>query len=329
MLEGVSVFSIRHRRALAEGKIELELDDPRLRGRLWRVLEKHNESWSYHPNPSDNWTEETDCFEQVEKALLDTSGESELRLGSAKFSLEFWFKATNASASVLDTIEFFYREIPESNRPAFSADVNRVLGEEDASWRVLEGQFVPLDSVFVHEQLVAASYEALSSVRFAGAAHELLDAQHDLADGDVRGAIHNAGSSFESAMKAALDRDDYLAAKKLIDALQADGYFEGIPEKLRGQFVSEVLAGVPWMRNKLGGHGQGKDKQTVSEPYARLALGLAAVLNEFIVALAVERDASIVRVTDQRTNAGASDLPLDEGDFLPAPAGSGDDDIPF
>lgn len=99
MLEDVSVFSIRHRRALAEGKIDLDVDDPRLRGRLWRVMQKYNESWHYQPDPSDNWTEETDCFEQVEKVLLDTSGESEL-----KFSLDFWFKSTNARASVLDAI---------------------------------------------------------------------------------------------------------------------------------------------------------------------------------------------------------------------------------
>lgn len=207
-----------------------------------------------------------------------------------------------------------------------------MLKEEDASWRLLEGELVPLDSVFVHEQLVAASHEALGSVGFDGAAHELLDAQHDLADGDTRGAIHNAGSSFESVMKAALDREDHLAAKKLIDALQAEGYFEGIPEKLRGQFVSGVLMGLPWMRNKLGGHGQGKDKQSVSEPYARLAIGLAAALNEFIVALAVERDASLVKVTGQRSSVGADDLPapaIDESDFMAAPFAQGEDDIPF
>jgi hypothetical protein len=321
----MSVFSIRHRRAIADGKIDVQLDE-RLRGRLWRMLSKHNQEF-------ESWEDGSfvlgSDFDTVYDALLDVIGQRTLTLDGDEIGLERWF-TSGPGDGVLDAVEFFYEKSSGGREPSFSADVNRVLGEEDMSWRLLGGQFVLLDSVFVHEQIVAASHEALGSVGFEGAAHELLDAQHDLADGDVRGAIHNAGSSFESAMKAALDQDDYLTAKKLIDALRAGGYFEGIPEKLRGQFVEEVLTGLPWMRNKLGGHGQGKDKQTISEPYARLALGLAAVLNEFIVALAVERDASIVKVTDQRGSTGAEDLPpQDEGDFLPVPGSKGDDDIPF
>jgi hypothetical protein len=323
----MSVFGIRHRRAIASGKLDVHLDE-RLRGRLWRLMNNYDTEFEYRESVRSSSTLTSD-LDFVYDALLDASGDDNLNFAGEAMSLEEWVKR-GPGPGVLDATEFFYLQVEKSRRPAFKADLNRVLGEEDTSWRLLEGRFVPLDSVFVHEQIVAASYEALSSAHFEGAAHELLDAQHDLADGDIRGAIHNAGSSFESAMKAALDRDDYLAAKKLIDALRADGYFDGIPEKLRGQFVEEVLTGLPWMRNKLGGHGQGKDKQAISEPYARLALGLAAVLNEFIVALAVERDASIVKVTDQRGSTGAEDLPpLDEGDFLPVPGSKGDDDIPF
>ena len=310
----MSVYSIRHRRALTEGKLEAKLD-ARLRGRLWRLIDHYNEEFEIQDRPGSfsTWTSDVDF---VHDALLDVSGESKLAFNGETMGVEEWVKV-GPHVGVLDAVELFYAQVQTKRRPSLATEINRVLREEDASWRLLEGQFVPLDSVFVHEQIMASSHEALGSVGFEGAAHELLAAQH-------------AGSSFESAMKAALDRDDYLAAKKLIDALGADGYFEGIPEKLRGQFVTEVLAGLPWMRNKLGGHGQGKDKQTVPEPYARLALGLAAVLNEFIVALAVERDASLVKVMDQRKSDGAADLPeISEADFLPAPVAAGDDDIPF
>jgi hypothetical protein len=87
ILDGMSVFSIRHRRALASGKIDVQLDE-RLRGRLWRLMSNYNETWSYQPDPTDNWTDTTDCFEQVEKAVLDTSGASNLSLGSARIAAE-------------------------------------------------------------------------------------------------------------------------------------------------------------------------------------------------------------------------------------------------
>jgi hypothetical protein len=82
------------------------------------------------------------------------------------------------------------------------------------------------------------------------------------------------------------------------------------------------MLALPWMRNHLGGHGQGRDEKPLPEPYARLALGLAAVFDEFIVGLAIERDSSLVRVTDQRA-ARTEEVPVDESDFVLFPAASG------
>ena len=327
-LARMSVFSKRHRRALAAGQLDVGLDE-RLRGRLWRVMRNHNESFSYQPNSGDSWTETTDYLGQVRIGLLDTNGKGSLRINGVKADLKQWL-AQCPGEEVLDAVELFYLQLEVgSSRSAFNTDLNRILGEEDAVWRTLDGQFVLLDAVFVHEHVVAASQETLHSVRFEGAAQEMLAAQHDLADRDARGAVHNAGKSFESVMKAALDGDDHLTAKPLIDALTAEGFFDGLPEDLRGGLASQVMLALPWMRNHLGGHGQGGEEQALPEPYARLAVGLAAVVNEFIVALAIERDASLVRVTDQRASNGAS-ITVAEADFLSAPiAGAGDDDIPF
>jgi hypothetical protein len=321
----MSVFSRRHRRAIADGKLDIQLD-VRVRGRIWRLMGNYNESYDHIPDPGQNWSVTTDFFEQVYDTLLDISGESNLNVDGTSMSLEAWV-ADGPDLGVLDAIELFYLQLGDEKRSPFTTDLNRLLGEEDASWRMLDGQFILLDSVFVHEQVVASSQQTLHAVRFEGAAQEMLAGQHDLADQDARGAVHNAGKSFESAMKAALDRDDHLAAKLLIDALLAEGFFDGLPEELRGGFASQVMLALPWVRNHLGGHGQGREEQPLPEPYARLALGLAAAVNEFIVALAIERDASLVKVTDQRPSTGAG-ITVDESDFVPFPVGR-DDDIPF
>ena len=139
---------------------------------------------------------------------------------------------------------------------------------------------------------------------------------------DGRTVVHNAGKAFESVMKAALDKDD-LTAQQLTDALVEEGFFDDLPEDKRGGFAKQVVGALPWIRNRLGGHGQGRDTQPVGEPYARLALGLAAVFNEFIVTLAIERDSSLVQEV-------APQVPetLTEPSFSPS-FGAGDDDIPF
>jgi hypothetical protein len=322
----MSVFSKRHRRAIAAGQLDVGLDK-RLRGRMWRLMLNHNESFTYQPSSTDNWTETTDFMEQTRLGLLAVNGLSALRINGTKVDLKRWL-AECPGEEVLDAAELFYLQLEDGSRAAYSTDLNRMLGEEDAAWRMLDGQFVLLDTVFVHEQFVASSQETLHSVRFEGAAQEILSAQHDLADQDMRGAVHNAGKSFESAMKAALGEEGHLAAKRLIESLQAAGWLDGLPEGLRGGFASQVMLALPWMRNYMGGHGQGRDEQPLPEPYARLALGLAAVFDEFIVGLAIERDSSLAKGPDQRS-ASAEDVPVDGSDFVLFPAGSGDDDIPF
>jgi hypothetical protein len=168
----------------------------------------------------------------------------------------------------------------------------------------------------------------LHSVKFSGAAQEMANAQNALLDGDGRAVVHNAGNAFESVMKAALDKD-HLSAQQLADALLEEGFFDDLPAELRSGFAKQVVAALPWMRNRLGGHGQGKEAQPVSTPYARLALGLAAVFNEFIATLSRERDGSlVVAETSDEVLFSPPPEPVTEQSFLPSGA-AGDDDIPF
>jgi hypothetical protein len=280
-------------------------------------MDNYKESFFYQPDPSDNWSERTDYLEQLYGQLLDVTGEKTLSVNGADASLEAWVTRGEA-LGVLDVLELFASELSDDRRPAFAAQLNDILAEEDSSWRILDGNFIGLDAVFVHEQVVASSQETLHAVRFEGAAQEILDAHHDILDGDRRGAIHNAGKSFESTMKAALD-ERHLTAKQLVDHLAAEGFFDGLPEELRTGFASQVMLALPWMRNRLGGHGQGRDTHAVGDPYARLAVGLAAVFNEFVVNLAIERDGSLVAKTEPAS--------ITESDFQPAPLGGADADI--
>jgi len=312
----MSLFSVRHRRSLADGQLDVTVDG-RLRRRIVRLLRRFNESWHYQPDPGDNWTERTDALSELVGDLLDVYGGEKLWIKKGNVTTvanaETWI-LEGPDEGVLDSVEQYLTYVSEERRLEIAAEINRIFSEEDSVWRLLDQQFVKLDSIFVHQQVIARAHERLGAVRWEGAAEELLAAEHDLTDCAGRRAVHHAGNSTESAMKAALGRDDG-SALVLARNMAELGWFDDLAESMRAGFVDNVLGALPWMRNRLGGHGQGPQPKPVPDPYARLAVGLSAVINEFIVALALARDPSIAARTDAPNP--------------PVSASSADDDIPF
>lgn len=322
----MALFSKRHKRALASGELRVEFEQT-LRVRIWRLMERHNKKYNVPGRPYRTY------LEDLEKDLLDAYGDNGFYSPEAEWdgtyeglSFALWIQRGPAYG-LLDAVEGYKRRLPETWE-SFRSELNEILKEEEATWRLLDSEFVLLDSAFVHENIIARSQAMLRSVKFSGAEQEMANAQNALVDGDGRAVVHNAGKAFESVMKAALDKD-HLSAQQLTDALLEEGFFDSLPEELRGGFAKQVVGAMPWLRNRLGGHGQGKDAQPVGEPYARLAFGLAAVFNEFIATLARERDGSPgVAETSEEVLFSPPPEPVTEQSFLPSGV-SGDDDIPF
>jgi hypothetical protein len=58
---------------------------------------------------------------------------------------------------------------------------------------------------------------------------------------------------------------------------------------MRVPFGESVLKALPFLRNRLGGHGQGAEVVETPRAYAELAVHLAGALIRFAVAKALER----------------------------------------
>jgi hypothetical protein len=245
----MALFSKRHKRALASGELRVEFGQT-LRVRIWRLMERHNRKYKVAAYSYRTY------LEDLEKDLLDTYGETSLRLPDPEWDgthrevgLGFWIEHGPAYG-LLDAVEGYEQHISKTWE-SFRSELNDILSEEESTWRLMDSEFVLLDSVFVHENIVARSQNTLHSVKFSGAAQEMLNAQNALVDGDGRAVVHNAGKSFESVMKAALDKD-HLSAQQLTDALLAEGFFDDLPEDQRGGFAKQVVGALPRMRNRLG-----------------------------------------------------------------------------
>ena len=118
-------------------------------------------------------------------------------------------------------------------------------------------------------RLDATAHDGLTANHFAGAAEEYAKARQYLAAGEVREAIAFAEHSFESVMKVLTDIE-HGNADKLIKTLLGRGYFDDLPESVRAGFADQVLKALPFLRNKLGGHGQGTAFVPCGAPVGRL-----------------------------------------------------------
>lgn len=77
--------------------------------------------------------------------------------------------------------------------------------------------------------------------------------------------------SFESVMKV-LTGEAHANADQLTKHMLGQKYFDDLPESLRAGFAEQVMKTLPFLRNKLAGHGQGAEIVTVPPAYGELAL---------------------------------------------------------
>jgi hypothetical protein len=301
----MAIFSIRHRRALSEGTLEVILAE-RLRNRLSRQVASFDQEFEH------GFREYATTSSDILDELHDAYGEP----ASASLTSAEAIVVTASGEVVLDILEVFaeHHTVVEDQ---FAGALNEVFQQEESGWRMLGGEMVMLDTFFMRDAVARQADESLSAVGIAGALRELRDAHNDVVDGDHRAAVHSAGKAYESVMMAMLQRTNG-SAKGLAQEIRRAGYLDGLPPQLREPFASGAMQALPWMRNKLGGHGQGHEEVPLPRAYPELAVSLAAAFAHFLVTLEVERNPTRDRNANPR--AGGFREPA------PVPA---DDDIPF
>jgi len=270
-------FSKRHQEAVSKKRISPSLPK-RLRKRLWLILQEYDYDASYHPTPGDNWIEHSMALLEIPKALKKAYGVDELEAfvgpdERGPVDLD-GFVMGAYPAQVLDVVEVFYVDMPDDERPAFQQEVNAAMQEEGCPWLLCDGMFFQVDSAFLDEHVLARAHELLATGQFEGALQEFAEARNDFASRDYKGTVHNACKAFESVLKAVEDRQDG-NAKELIKGLEGVGFYDGLPGKFGSGFGQTVLMGLPFIRNRMGGHGQGSEVVDVPPCIAELALHLA------------------------------------------------------
>lgn len=302
-MEGL--FSKRFRKPLETKAMPTPSFTRTLRKRLAMTCREHNERYPAYGD--------SDMEDDAERALKKAYGKDSLRVQD---------EATNAGRAaegfhdfvvfgypthVLDALEAFYRLLSDTGQHAFQAELNAVLAEEDSPWIMSEGRVYMVDSRFL-DALKADAEEEMKREGFLGAHDEFGDARGHLQAGDIDDAIHKANCAFESALKSLLNQKEGSAAELLKNLRTKTDLLDGVPDEAQKALISGVLQGLPVLRNKLGGHGQGADPVDVPRAYGDLAVNLAATYIRFLLEL--KKELTPPKILEEGADDPEEDIPF-------------------
>lgn len=212
-----------------------------------------------------------------------------------KTALEHFVLTSPAIEHVLDIIELTFRYLAELDRAGQftklahpQVDLNTAIAELNGrflehgiGYQFESGRIIRIDSTLLHSEVVRPALQLLSAKEFAGADAEYLKAHDHYRAGEYSACLVECLKSLESTMKIICEKrcwhyDQSDRAKKLIETCFDNNL---LPQYLQSQFTSvrcSLESGVPTVRNKVGGHGQGTEPVSVPPYLAEYLLHLTA-----------------------------------------------------
>jgi AbiJ N-terminal domain 4 len=225
---------------------------------------------------------EENYFEQCKEFLLDQDTPVENLLDLIE--LTFKFVNINIRQELENPHSSNYvilqRSLTQQPDEAIS-ELNHRFREHGIGYQFEGGQIIRVDSKFIHAEVVVPALGLLSDHNFAGPEQEFRSAHEHYRRQEYKDAIVDALNSFESTIKSICEVRGWVylktaTAQKLIEVIFEK---ELIPKYLQTHFSSLrslLEAGVPTVRNKTSGHGQGATPVAVPEHLAAYVLHLTA-----------------------------------------------------
>ncbi|MFC0515171.1 STM4504/CBY_0614 family protein [Mucilaginibacter angelicae] len=206
---------------------------------------------------------------------------------------EFILKEEN-NESVIDAIEVAFRYIDIIIRPDwnYKNSTRRKISEDDAIAELNErfkqhavgyqyefGELIKVDSTYVHAEIVKPVLQLLYNKKFSGANEEYLKAHEHYRHGRNKECLTECLKAFESTMKIICTAKGWSfnatdTAKPLVNAILTNNLIPSYMQSQISAFRSLLESGIPTIRNKVGGHGQGATPTTADDETTRYALNL-------------------------------------------------------
>jgi AbiJ N-terminal domain 4 len=222
-------------------------------------------------------------FDQCQRYLLSAGVEDALDL------IEVTFRFIDIVLRQLDQYERQNYHLAEPDSAI--EELNGRFREHGIGYEFTEGEIVRVDSKLLHTEVVRPALQLLHGAgkQFSGPLQEFLTAHARYRQGEHKEAIADALKAFESTMKAICTARGWAfdphkdTAKTLVQILFDNSL---VPSWLQSEFAalrSMLEAGVPTIRNKTSGHGQGPVPTAVPPHFASFVLHLTASNIVFLI----------------------------------------------
>lgn len=242
---------------------------------------------------------DTLCREYGKFTLVDKSLQNSKKMQVLNFLLQ-----TSNTEEVIDVIELSFEYIhliirKDYQRYSYQTEVKlspdeaitelNIRFKESAVGFAFEGgEIVRIDSSYIHSEITKPTISLLLNKKFKGANEEYLKAHEHYRHGRNKECLAECLKAFESTMKIICKEKGWSynqtdTAKKLIQICFQNGL---VPSFTQNQFTSLqnlIESGIPTIRNKLGGHGQGEIPQIVDDGMTRYGLNLTGSNIIFLV----------------------------------------------
>ncbi|BBC24848.1 STM4504/CBY_0614 family protein [Pseudanabaena sp. ABRG5-3] len=222
-------------------------------------------------------SESSNPFEQCQSFLLDDNTNIDNLLDIIELTFSY---IEDKIPDLLEEYEYDGIKLDQTATGAIN-ELNYRFHEHGIGYQYIKGQIVRVDSLFIHAEAVIPALTLISEEDFIGAEQEFRSAHEHYRNQEYKAAIVEALKAFESTMKTICDKFNWDYGKKpnasnLIKVVLKE---ELIPLYLQDHLTSltNVLqGGVPTVRNKTSGHGQGSEIKEVPEYLAAYVLHLTA-----------------------------------------------------
>jgi hypothetical protein len=167
-------------------------------------------------------------------------------------------------------------------------ELNARFRQHGVGYQYESGQIIRVDSQLVHADVVKPILALLSAKEYEGANAEFLKAFEHYRKGDTKECLNECLKAFESTMKAVCTKRKWAfnpidTAKALINVCLTNGLIPPEIQSHIGGVRAALESGIPTIRNRRSGHGQGAQVIEVPLHYAGYMLHLTATTILFLV----------------------------------------------
>ncbi|MBE5321494.1 hypothetical protein IM793_20190 [Pedobacter sp. MR2016-19] len=167
-------------------------------------------------------------------------------------------------------------------------ELNARLKEHGVGYQFESGEIIRVDSTYIHSEITKPVLTLLWDDKFIGANEEYLKAHEHYRHGRNKECLTDCLKAFESTMKIICAEKGWSfnqtdTASKLINVCFANNLIPSFTQNQFSSLQNLLTTGIPTIRNKVGGHGQGQVPQKVDDELTRYGLNLTGANIIFLI----------------------------------------------